>query len=405
MRILHLLSQHPQSTGSGIYLRQVIGQAAAGGHENAMVAGVSASMTPQLAGIAAERCAFVRFGQGELDFPIPGMSDVMPYVSSTFNQLEGRRLIAYRQAFGNAISETVVDFRPDIIHSHHLWLLTALARELCPSLPMVASCHSTDLRQFRRCPELARMVLPACRRLDRVLALGPGQGKEIAEIYGIVGEKIDVVGAGFDDRLFYATAKKPPPPVEVLYAGKLSLAKGVDLLLGAFADLGRSDLHLHLAGSGAGPEEELCRHMADRCGGTITWHGQLSQNDLAALMRRCHLFVLPSFYEGLPLVLLEALASGCRLVVSDLPGCRELLAAFDSRQVAFLPLPPLASLDRPAAEDIGGLRRQLARTIAEMGSKILEKLESGVTPEIGGRFGWRAVFTRVEAAYARAMVG
>ena len=405
MRILHLLSQHPQSTGSGIYLRQVICQAAAGGHENAMVAGVSASMTPQLAGIAAERCAFVRFGQGELDFPIPGMSDVMPYASSTFSQLGGRQLIAYRQAFGNAISEMVTDFRPDIIHSHHLWLLTALARELYPSLPMVASCHSTDLRQFRQCPELARMVLPACRRLDRVLALGPGQAKEIAELYGIVGEKIDVVGAGFDDRLFYAAAKKPPPPVEVLYAGKLSLAKGVDLLLGAFADLGRSDLHLHLAGSGAGPEEELCRRMADRCAGTITWHGQLSQTDLAALMRRCHLFVLPSFYEGLPLVLLEALASGCRLIVSDLPGCRELLAAFDSRQVAFLSLPPLASLDRPAAEDIGGLRRQLARTIAEMGSKVLKELESGGTPEIGGRFGWRAVFARVEAAYARAMAG
>lgn len=405
MRILHLLSQHPQSTGSGIYLRQVIRQAAASGHENAMVVGVSGSMTPQLAGIAAERCAFVRFGQGALDFPIPGMSDVMPYVSSTFSQLGGQRLLAYRQAFGDAIAEAAAAFRPDIIHSHHLWLMTALARELYPSLPMVASCHSTDLRQLRQCPDLARMVVPACRRITRILALGPGQAGQIAELYGIAGEKIDIVGAGFDDELFFATAKKPPPPVEVLYAGKLSLAKGVDLLLGAFADLGRSDFHLHLAGSGAGPEEELCRGMADQCAGRITWHGQLSQPDLAVLMRRCHLFVLPSFYEGLPLVLLEALASGCRLVVSDLPGCRELLAAFASRLVSFLPLPPLASLDRPAATDIGKLRRQLAQAIAEMASQVGEKSQSGVNPEIGAQFGWRAVFARVEAAYARAMAG
>jgi len=405
MRILHLLSQHPQSTGSGIYLRQVISRAAAGGHENAMVAGVSGSMTPQLAGIAAERCTLVRFGQGELDFPIPGMSDVMPYVSSIFGHLSERHIAIYRQAFGAAIGEAVAAFRPDIIHSHHLWLMTALARELCPSLPMVTSCHSTDLRQFRQCPDLARMVAPACRRLTRVLALGPGQAGEIAKLYGIAGEKIDIVGAGFDDELFFAAAKKPPPPVEVLYAGKLSFAKGVDLLLGAFADLGRSDLHLHLAGSGAGPEEELCRRMADQCADRVTWHGQLSQMDLAALMRRCHLFALPSFYEGLPLVLLEALASGCRLVVSDLPGCRELLVAFDPRLVSFVPLPPLASLDRPAAADIGELRRQLAQAIANMASQVVEKSESLANPGIGIRYGWRAVFARVEAAYARAMAG
>lgn len=405
MRILHLLSQHPHSTGSGIYLGQMIRQAAANGHENALVAGVSGMMTPRLEGIAAERCAFVRFTRGELDFPIPGMSDVMPYASSVFGRLSMRQIDAYRRAFARAIAEVVATFRPGIIHTHHLWLMTALARELCPSLPMVASCHSTDLRQFRQCPELARMVLPACRRLDRVLALGPGQAGEITELYGITGEKIDVVGGGFDDELFFAAAKKPPPPVDVLYAGKLSLAKGVDLLVGAFADLGRNEFHLHLAGSGAGPEEEVCRRLATPCAGQITWHGQLSQADLAALMRRCHIFVLPSFYEGLPLVLLEALASGCRLVVSDLPGCRELLAGLDSRLVSFVELPPLASLDRPEAAALPGLRRQLGLKITAMAEILTGEGASTVGAEIGERFGWQAVFSQVEAAYARAMAG
>ena len=405
MRILHLLSQHPHSTGSGIYLAQMIREAAAAGHENALVAGISGSITPQLTGIAAECCAWVRFGQGRLDFPIPGMSDVMPYPSSTFRGLKERQIDAYGQAFGEAIAEVAAAFQPDIIHAHHLWLMTALARQHNPSLPMVASCHSTELRQFRQCPELASLVVPACRRLDRVLALGTGQAGEISELYGIASEKIAVVGAGFDDGLFFAAPKKPPPPVEVLYAGKLSLAKGVDLLVGAFAELERSDLHLHLAGSGSGPEEELCRRMASPYPSQISWHGQLSQVDLAALMRRCHLFVLPSFYEGLPLVLLEALASGCRLVVSDLPGCRELLAGFDSRLVSFVHLPPLVSLDRPAVSDMGELRRQLAHKITAMAERLFEQGVSTVGAQIGERFGWQAVFSRVEAAYARAMAG
>ena len=50
----------------------------------------------------------------------------------------------------------------------------------------------------------------------------------------------------------------------------------------------------------------------------VTMHGQLDQPALADLMRRCAVCVLPSFYEGVPLVLVEAAACGCRLVSTDL---------------------------------------------------------------------------------------
>lgn len=407
MRILHLLSQHPESTGSGIYLRQVIRRAAAAGHCNGLVAGVSGAMTPRLEGLAAENCQFVRFGQGSLDFAIPGMSDVMPYPSTVFGDLSEQQLFVYLKAFATAITSAVATFRPDIIHSHHLWLMSALARELCPTIPMVTSCHATDLRQFRQCPRYRQMVAPACRRLERVLALGPSQQQEIVELYGVQAERIEVVGAGFDEEVFVSAAKELPPPLQLLYAGKLSLAKGVDVLLTTFAELERSDLHLHLAGSAAGPEEDRCRFLAARCGGRVTLHGHLAQTALAALMRRCHLFILPSFYEGLPLVLLEALASGCRLIVNDLPGCRELLQGFDPRLVSFVELPVLASLDRPAEADMVSLRQRLGQAITLMADRIAGEKALGMADAsgIGERFGWQAVFARIEVAYAKAMAG
>jgi glycosyltransferase involved in cell wall biosynthesis len=407
MRILHLLSQHPESTGSGIYLRQVIRRAAAAGHCNGLVAGVSGAMAPRLEGLPAENCQFVRFGQGSLDFAIPGMSDVMPYPSTVFREFSEKQLFVYLEAFATAITSAVAIFRPDIIHSHHLWLMSALARDLCPTIPMVTSCHATDLRQFRQSPRYRQMVAPACRRMERVLALGPGQQQEIVELYGVQAERVEVVGAGFDEELFVSAAKALPPPVELLYAGKLSLAKGVDVLLTAFAELERSDLHLHLAGSAAGPEEEFCRLLAARCGGRVTLHGHLAQTALAALMRRCHLFVLPSFYEGLPLVLLEALASGCRLIVNDLPGCRELLQGFDPRLVSFVELPVLASLDRPAEADMVALRQRLGQAIILMADRVTGEETVGMADAvgIGERFGWRAVFARIEVAYAKAMAG
>lgn len=407
MRILHLLSQHPQSTGSGIYVGQVMRMAAAAGHVNALVAGVTGDMDPRLEGLAPELRRYVRFASSPLDFPIPGMSDVMPYASSRFSGLNPAQLAAYREAFAAALADMVETFRPEIIHSHHLWLLTALARERCVDIPMVASCHSTDLRQFRQCPQYRQLVTPACRRLQRVLALGPSQRQEIVSLHGIGEGRIDIVGAGFDEELFTWGEKAPPPPVELLYAGKLSLAKGVDILLGAFAGLAASDLHLHLAGSAAGPEGELCRGLAAQCGSAVTLHGPLDQRQLARLMRRCHIFVLPSFAEGLPLVVLEALASGCRLLVSDLPGCREALQGFDPRRVAFLQLPPLGADGRPEPADMAALQGRLAALIERMARGAGEESQASGEEEAGivAGYGWRAVFARIERSYARAVAG
>ncbi|MDZ7663922.1 MAG: glycosyltransferase [Desulfotignum sp.] len=52
------------------------------------------------------------------------------------------------------------------------------------------------------------------------------------------------------------------------------------------------------------------------------YHGPLSHDDLGDLLRHAHVFVLPSFYEGLPLVLMEALACGCRLVAIGPARCK-----------------------------------------------------------------------------------
>jgi hypothetical protein len=88
VRILHLLSQRPECTGSGIYLQNIIDQAAAAGHRNFLVAGIPLDSPPRLACIDGEHCSFVTFSGGDLPFPVPGMSDVMPYASSRFRDLD-----------------------------------------------------------------------------------------------------------------------------------------------------------------------------------------------------------------------------------------------------------------------------------------------------------------------------
>ncbi|KAB2892322.1 MAG: glycosyltransferase family 4 protein [Desulfobulbaceae bacterium] len=405
MNILHIISQHPGSTGSGIYLQNLLRQAEACGHRNYLVAGISSGMAPRLDGVGAECCCFIRFAEGDLDFAIPGMSDVMPYASSRFSDLPPEAISRYEQVFTKKIRGIAETFAVDVVHSHHLWLVSAVARRVLPEMPMVTSCHSTELRQFVQCPHLSDRVLEDCRRIDRILALSENQAEQITRLYAVDREKIAVVGSGFDDRLFTFADKPAAGPVQFLYAGKLSHAKGVDWLLRVFGGLDAGIAHLHLAGSGIGEEARECLELAGNLGSRLTVHGALSQQDLAGLMRRCHVFILPSFYEGLPLVLLEALASGCRIVTTALPGCRELLAEVAGDLVEFIELPPMATVDRPGPRDWEKLDADLREAVFAMVDRVHNSpsLQRGDTRKITDRSSWRVVFGRIEDAYARAM--
>ena len=85
MRILNVTAQKPNSTGSGIFLTELMKEFANGGHEQALVAGVY----PQEETPVPEHVIFypVYFEQGKLNFPIVGMSDEMPYPSTRYRDL------------------------------------------------------------------------------------------------------------------------------------------------------------------------------------------------------------------------------------------------------------------------------------------------------------------------------
>ena len=170
MKILHLLSQRPDFTGSGIYLQNIMREAEKKGHRNFLIAGVPLNGPPAPPGIKRDNCTFVTFSGGDLPYPVAGMSDVMPYTSSRFRDLNHAGIKEYERAFSSRIQEAIGKWSPDIIHSHHLWLMSATARKIAVDPPMVTTCHSTDLRQFINCPHLRKHVKEPCRKIDRILA-------------------------------------------------------------------------------------------------------------------------------------------------------------------------------------------------------------------------------------------
>lgn len=403
MKIVHLLSQRPELTGSGMYVQAVMRQAALRGHENVLVAGIPDGPAPDLEVIDGAKCAFVRFGGRELPFPVAGMSDVMPYRSTRFSDLTLEDVEAYEAAFASVLTRVVEDFSPDIIHSHHLWLVSALARKLFPDIPMVTSCHGTDLRQFETCPNLAERVIAPCGKINGVMALTRTQAEKISALYSIPKERIHVVGGGYDESRFCPAEKASPSPVEILYAGKLSLAKGVPWLLKSLARLTDLPWRLHLAGSSNGAEKDLCHELAEKLGDRVVFHGMLSHGALADLMKLSHLFVLPSFFEGLPLVLLEALASGCRLVATSLPGVRDVLGDTGGEFIRLVDLPPLETVDTPYAADEPQLEETLSETLREqiLTAMKIPEIDMASAEQILAPYTWSGVFARIERVYEK----
>jgi glycosyltransferase involved in cell wall biosynthesis len=413
MRILHLLSQRPEATGSGISVRAMVREASRRGHESYLLAGVPSGEEPSVPELSENSCSFVRFGTEDLPFPVAGMSDVMPYPSTKFKDLDEQDLGRYERAFLTTVRNAVETFRPDIIHSHHLWILTSLVTRAFPHLPVVATSHGSDLRQFSNCMHLRPRVLDGVRLLRRVLALSKSQKEEIIDLFGFAPHQISVVGAGYDESLFVPVEKPRGGGTIFLYAGKLSKAKGVPELLSAFEEIGRlyaeqgATAELHLVGSGTGSEEEAIRKDAERLGNRVVLLGALPQSDLALQMGRAHIFVLPSFFEGLPLVLIEALACGCRLVATALPGIREILdSAQSSDFFSIVPLPRLIGPDTPLVDDLPAFVEALAEGMYRQGEAALKGPPSrDAARSVLERFTWSSVFERVEQVYLECLAG
>lgn len=403
MRILHVITQRPDSTGSGTYVQAMIREANAAGHKSFLLAGVESSLPIPAVGLPHDQCLLVKFDGPDISFPIVGMSDVMPYPSRTFRSLSPEEIAQYEAVFSHSLRVAFENARPDVIHAHHLWIVTSLARQLFPDTPVVASCHGSDLRQFEYCVHLRERVLRGCRALDVVLALTEAQRTDIVSLYKIPDKRVRSVGAGYDQRIFVQAAKPAPNPVQLIYAGKLSRSKGVPHLLRALRQIDSLPWRLHVVGSGAGEEIRLDAASLGALRERVCIHGARTQVELAALMKQSHVLVMPSLYEGFGLVLLEAIASGCRIVTTRLPGVQEVLGGEALSFVEVVSLPRLHSVDRPYAEDEPAFESALATALRVQIEAAIRHpdIELGAFRARLDDYSWARVFARVQQAYKR----
>jgi glycosyltransferase involved in cell wall biosynthesis len=113
----------------------------------------------------------------------------------------------------------------------------------------------------------------------------------------------------------------------LLFVGRLASVKGLPVLLEALAEIvkDRPDVKLTIAGDG--PDRAALESMAARLNLTanVAFSGYRSQAQVRELLQQTDVFVLPSFAEGVPVVLMEAMAAGVPVVTTRIAGIPELV--------------------------------------------------------------------------------
>jgi len=231
------------------------------------------------------------------------------------------------RAFRKLVKE---GFRPDVIHAHVYsagFLAVLIGKRY--GLPVIITEHFTGFpRGVIRGLENLKAKF-AFERADLVCPVSESLRRSI-ESYGIRA-RFQVVPNVVDTSLFYPAEDKSHAREDnkkrLLLVALLDPKKGVPYLLEALARLKekRNDFVLDIVGDGPNRAkyEELSRKLGLQ--DIVRFHGLKSKQEVAEFMRRADVFVLPSEWENLPCVIIEAMASGLPVVATNVGGIPEMV--------------------------------------------------------------------------------
>ena len=385
MKVLHVLAQLPVKTGSGVYFTNVIDGLKNYEVEQAAIYGT----TPEYDFNILDTVYEVEFEGEDIDFPIVGMSDVMPYNNTLYKNMSENMMTTWQNAFRKKLLKAKEEFKPDVVITHHLWILSSIVCEIFIDEKVLAICHNTDLRQAEKNRSIKERYVTNLHKLDKILALSSSQIDEIVTVYNYSKENIINIGAGYNEKVFFPLNNyEPKEKLEILYAGKFDESKGFYELIKAFRILETKvrDVELDLIGNLKEEDKERVYSLVGDSK-NIKIYNAMDQVHLGEIMRQKDIFILPSYFEGLGLIAVEALGSGLRVVATEIEGLIEFLGdkINNSDIIEYIAMPTIYDTDKAVEEEkpafieriIAALELMIERTRKErkLPQELLEEVE------------------------------
>ena len=198
----------------------------------------------------------------------------------------------------------------------------AMLASALSSIPFSFTLHGPDIffepHRWRLDEKIASVRFVACiSHFCRAQAMNFSQPEHW--------RKLHIVHCGIEPER-YAPAPRARGK-NLLFVGRLAGVKGVPVLLDALASLSAAHPDLSVTFIGDGPERAALEARAKQLGLSQITHfvGYKSQSEVAKALSETDLFVLPSFAEGVPVVLMEAMAASVPVITTHVAGIPELI--------------------------------------------------------------------------------
>ena len=282
----------------------------------------------------------------------------------------------------------------DVIHAHYAYpdgLAAVHYARRRGGIPVVITVHGHDIKDLAAGREdWRRVVTQALEGATTVIAVSEELAQLVRQL-GIAPDKVHVIHNGVDGEVFKPTGSKTGREGKrrLLYVGRFDVAKGLKVLLAAAARLraGGRDLQLTFVGGGAAGTAEPFQREAHRLGvaDIADFIDEVPWSEMPAVMSAADLLVLPSFSEGLPLVLVEAMACGLPLVATRCGGPIEVVEEMVGRLVE--------------VGDEVDLERGIAHVLDHYDSYDRDAIRRRALE----RFDYRRIVERIHSVYENAM--
>ena len=200
-------------------------------------------------------------------------------------------------------------------------------------LPVVVKVHGSDLNLLPERDSIRRVLSRKLPHADRLLAVSRALAAK-AHALGVAADRIAFLPNGVDRSIFRPSDRSEarrelelPEGRLLLFVGAIEASKGVLDLLRAFESIAPRSPDLRLALVGDGAELPRWREAQSRWPGRIFLPGAQPLAKVARWLAACDALTLPSWNEGTPNVILEALASGRRVVATRVGGIPDLVGS------------------------------------------------------------------------------
>ncbi len=292
--------------------------------------------------------------------------------------------------------------RATVMHGHWVVPGGVMAAAAKPGLPLVVSLHGSDVYVAEKLAPARFAAGRVFRRAGAVTACSADLARRAIGL-GAAPDRVEVVPYGVDPERF-----RPDPAARtsrraiagvgvdgtlVFTAGRLVRKKGFEYLIDAMAML-PAEPAIRLCIAGAGDLDGELRARAVAAADRVTFLGDLAQDEVGSWLAAADIAVVPSVrddsgnVDGLPNIVLEAMASGTALVATPAGGIANVVADGETGRI-------VAERD-PAA---------LAAAIAALAGAPAERSRLGAAARVAvtSQFGWARAAARFESAYDRAL--